>query len=165
MSLKLRMSQERFSRIGSKAGGSSLKISTKALRRQSPTWGLGFSTKVADEYQCRFQRSRCHWWIVHFSNGLSQNICKNAVMPWKGNELFNIDILQDSDKYVIAISLILEKRPWRKNMYKRVLSCFSTRTSRMGFLGLGPLPTRIIEGYLVEKSCPKNSEVGKGTTF
>ncbi|MFT5772286.1 MAG: signal transduction histidine kinase [Algoriphagus sp.] len=159
--VKLRMVTERFSSIGSKPViqpenlYESIEETITYLRPR-------ISTKVemninADSKDLDAMMNRPLFeWVI-------ENICKNAVDAMKGKGTINIDILQDSDKYVI-VDITDTGKGMEKNMYKRVFNPgFSTRPRGWG-LGL-TLAKRIIEGYHGGKIFVKNSEVGKGTTF
>jgi signal transduction histidine kinase len=159
--VKLRMVTERFSSIGSKPViqpenlYESIEETITYLRPR-------ISTKVemninADSKDLDAMMNRPLFeWVI-------ENICKNAVDAMKGKGTINIDILQDSDKYVI-VDITDNGKGMEKNMYKRVFNPgFSTRPRGWG-LGL-TLAKRIIEGYHGGKIFVKNSEVGKGTTF
>ena len=159
--VKLRMVTERFSSIGSKPViqpenlHESIEETITYLRPR-------ISTKVemninADSKDLDAMMNRPLFeWVI-------ENICKNAVDAMKGKGTINIDILQDSDKYVI-VDITDTGKGMEKNMYKRVFNPgFSTRPRGWG-LGL-TLAKRIIEGYHGGKIFVKNSEVGKGTTF
>ena len=92
-----------------------------------------------------------------------ENICKNGVDAMKGKGVITIDVLQDSDKYVI-VDISDTGKGMEKSMFKKVFNPgFSTRQRGWG-LGL-TLAKRIIEGYHGGKIFVKNSELGKGTTF
>jgi len=159
--VKLRMVTERFSSIGSKPViqpenlYESIEETITYLRPR-------ISTKVemninADSKDLDAMMNRPLFeWVI-------ENICKNAVDAMKGKGTINIDILQDSDKYVI-VDITDTGKGMEKNMYKRVFNPgFSTRPRGWG-LGL-TVAKRIIEGYHGGKIFVKNSEVGKGTTF
>jgi signal transduction histidine kinase len=159
--VKLRMVTERFSSIGSKPViqpenlYESIEDTITYLRPR-------ISTKVemninADSKDLDAMMNRPLFeWVI-------ENICKNAVDAMKGKGTITIDVLQDSDKFVI-VDISDTGKGMEKNMYKRVFNAgFSTRHRGWG-LGL-TLAKRIIEGYHGGKIFVKNSEVGKGTTF
>jgi signal transduction histidine kinase len=159
--VKLRMVTERFSSIGSKPViqpenlYESIEETITYLRPR-------ISTKVemninADSKDLDAMMNRPLFeWVI-------ENICKNAVDAMKGKGTITIDVLQDSDKFVI-VDISDTGKGMEKNMYKRVFNAgFSTRHRGWG-LGL-TLAKRIIEGYHGGKIFVKNSEVGKGTTF
>jgi signal transduction histidine kinase len=159
--VKLRMVTERFSSIGSKPViqpenlYESIEETITYLRPR-------ISTKVemninADSKDLDAMMNRPLFeWVI-------ENICKNAVDAMKGKGIITIDVLQDSDKFVI-VDISDTGKGMDKNMYKRVFNPgFSTRHRGWG-LGL-TLAKRIIEGYHGGKIFVKNSEVGKGTTF
>ena len=159
--VKLRMVTERFSSIGSKPViqpenlYESIEETITYLRpRISTKVEMNINTDSKD-LDAMMNRPLFEWVI--------ENICKNAVDAMKGKGTINIDILQDSDKYVI-VDITDTGKGMEKNMYKRVFNPgFSTRPRGWG-LGL-TLAKRIIEGYHGGKIFVKNSEVGKGTTF
>jgi signal transduction histidine kinase len=92
-----------------------------------------------------------------------ENICKNAVDAMKGKGTITINVLQDSDKYVL-VDITDTGKGMDKNMYKRVFNPGFTTRQRGWGLGL-TLAKRIVEGYHGGKIFVKTSEVGKGTTF
>jgi len=159
--VKLRMVTERFSSIGSKPViqpenlYESIEETITYLRpRISAKVEMNINADSKD-LDAMMNRPLFEWVI--------ENICKNAVDAMKGKGTINIDILQDSDKYVI-VDITDTGKGMEKNMYKRVFNPgFSTRPRGWG-LGL-TLAKRIIEGYHGGKIFVKNSEVGKGTTF
>lgn len=159
--VKLRMVTERFSSIGSKPViqpenlYESIEETITYLRPR-------ISTKVemninADSKDLDAMMNRPLFeWVI-------ENICKNAVDAMKGKGTITIDVLQDSDKFVI-VDITDTGKGMEKNMFKRVFNPgFSTRQRGWG-LGL-TLAKRIIEGYHGGKIFVKNSEIGKGTTF
>ncbi|EAZ79509.1 sensor histidine kinase [Algoriphagus machipongonensis] len=159
--VKLRMVTERFSSIGSKPV-----IQTENLY-ESIEETINYlrpriSTKVdliinADTKDLDAMMNRPLFeWVV-------ENICKNAVDAMKGKGKITIDVIQDSDKFVI-VDITDTGKGMEKRMYKKVFNPgFSTRQRGWG-LGL-TLAKRIIEGYHGGKIFVKNSEVGVGTTF
>jgi signal transduction histidine kinase len=92
-----------------------------------------------------------------------ENICKNAVDAMRGKGVITIDVLQDSDKFVIVDITDTGKGIEKRNFKKVFNPGFSTRQRGWG-LGL-TLAKRIVEGYHGGKIFVKNSEIGKGTTF
>ncbi len=159
--VKLRMVTERFSSIGSKPviqPGNVYEVIEETINYLRPR----ISTKVdmnihADSKDLDAMMNKPLFeWVV-------ENICKNAVDAMKGKGRIDIEILQDSDKYVI-IDITDTGKGMEKRMYKRVFNPgFSTRHRGWG-LGL-TLAKRIVEGYHGGRIYVKNSEVGKGTTF
>jgi signal transduction histidine kinase len=159
--VKLRMVTERFSSIGSKPViqpenlYESIEETIAYLRPRISTKVTMNINADSKDLDAMMNRPLFEWVI--------ENICKNAVDAMKGKGTINIDILQDSDKYVI-VDITDTGKGMEKNMFKRVFNPgFSTRQRGWG-LGL-TLAKRIIEGYHGGKIFVKNSEVGKGTTF
>jgi signal transduction histidine kinase len=159
--VKLRMVTERFSSIGSKPVIQSenlYEVIEETINYLRPR----ISTKVemvinADSRDLDAMMNKPLFeWVI-------ENICKNAVDAMKGIGKISIDVIQDSDKYVI-VDISDTGRGIEKRNYKKVFNPgFSTRKRGWG-LGL-TLAKRIIEGYHGGKIFIKNSEVGKGTTF
>ncbi|PZX60134.1 histidine kinase/DNA gyrase B/HSP90-like ATPase [Algoriphagus ratkowskyi] len=159
--VKLRMVTERFSSIGSKPviqTGNVYETIEDTINYLRPR----ISTKVemniyADSKDLEAMMNKPLFeWVI-------ENICKNAVDAMKGKGKIDIEILQDSDKFVI-IDITDTGKGMEKNMYRRVFNPgFSTRQRGWG-LGL-TLAKRIVEGYHGGKIFVKHSEVGKGTTF
>ncbi len=159
--VKLRMVTERFSSIGSKPviQPENLYI---ALDETINYLRPRISTKVdlvinsdAQDLEAMMNRPLFEWVI--------ENICKNAVDAMRGKGKITIDVIQDSDKFVL-IDITDTGKGMEKKMYNRVFNPgFSTRQRGWG-LGL-TLAKRIIEGYHGGKIFVKHSELGKGTTF
>jgi signal transduction histidine kinase len=159
--VKLRMVTERFSSIGSKPVIQSenlYQVIEETINYLRPR----ISTKVdmsvnsdSRDLDAMMNKPLFEWVI--------ENICKNAVDAMKGKGTITIDILQDSDKYVIVDITDTGKGIEKKNFRKVFNPGFSTRQRGWG-LGL-TLAKRIVEGYHGGKIFVKNSEVGKGTTF
>ncbi|WP_296697958.1 ATP-binding protein [Algoriphagus sp.] len=159
--VKLRMVTERFSSIGSKPVIQpenlfySLEETVNYLRPR-------ISTKVdmkinsdSKDLEAMMNKPLFEWVI--------ENICKNAVDAMKGKGSISIDVIQDSDKFVI-VDITDTGKGMEKKMYKKVFNPgFSTRQRGWG-LGL-TLAKRIIEGYHGGKIFVKHSELGVGTTF
>lgn len=159
--VKLRMVTERFSSIGSRPVIQTENL-YESIEETITYLRPRISTKVqmninADSKDLDAMMNRPLFeWVI-------ENICKNAVDAMKGKGIITIDVLQDSDKFVI-VDISDTGKGMDKNMYKRVFNPgFSTRHRGWG-LGL-TLAKRIIEGYHGGKIFVKNSEVGKGTTF
>jgi len=159
--VKLRMVTERFSSIGSKPVIKPenlyevLEETINYLRpRISTKVELSINTDSKD-LEAMMNKPLFEWVI--------ENICKNAVDAMKGKGIIVINVLQDSDKFVL-VDITDTGKGMEKKMYKRVFNPgFSTRQRGWG-LGL-TLAKRIVEGYHGGKIFVKNSEVGKGTTF
>lgn len=159
--VKLRMVTERFSSIGSKPvikSGNVFEAIEETINYLRPR----ISTKVdmniyADSTDLDAMMNKPLFeWVI-------ENICKNAVDAMRGKGTIDIEILQDSDKFVI-IDITDTGKGMEKRMYKRVFNPgFSTRQRGWG-LGL-TLAKRIVEGYHGGRIFVKHSEVGKGTTF
>lgn len=159
--VKLRMVTERFSSIGSKPV---IQVENlyHAIEETINYLRPRISTKVdleiisdTKDLEALMNKPLFEWVI--------ENICKNAVDAMKGKGKITINILQDSDKYVI-VDIQDTGKGMEKAMYKKVFNPgFSTRQRGWG-LGL-TLAKRIIEGYHGGKIFVKSSELGKGTTF
>ena len=159
--VKLRMVTERFSSIGSKPV---IQVENlyHAIEETINYLRPRISTKVdleiisdTKDLEALMNKPLFEWVI--------ENICKNAVDAMKGKGKITINILQDSDKYVI-VDIQDTGKGMEKAMFKKVFNPgFSTRKRGWG-LGL-TLAKRIIEGYHGGKIFVKNSEIGKGTTF
>lgn len=159
--VKLRMVTERFSSIGSKPviqPENLYEVIEETITYLRPR----ISTKVemnihADTKDLDAMMNKPLFeWVI-------ENICKNAVDAMKGKGTLTIDILQDSDKYVIVDISDTGKGIEKKNLRKVFNPGFSTRQRGWG-LGL-TLAKRIVEGYHGGKIFVKSSELGKGTTF
>lgn len=159
--VKLRMVTERFSSIGSKPviqAENLYEVIEETINYLRPR----ISTKVdmqiysdTKDLDAMMNKPLFEWVI--------ENICKNAVDAMKGKGSLRIDILQDSDKYVIVDITDTGKGIDRRSFKKVFNPGFSTRQRGWG-LGL-TLAKRIVEGYHGGRIFVKNSEVGKGTTF
>lgn len=159
--VKLRMVTERFSNIGSKPviqPENLYQVIDETINYLRPR----ISTKVdmmihADSKDLEAMMNKPLFeWVI-------ENICKNGVDAMKGKGTITIDVLQDSDKYVIIDISDTGKGIEKKNFRKVFNPGFSTRQRGWG-LGL-TLAKRIIEGYHGGKIFVKSSEIGKGTTF
>jgi signal transduction histidine kinase len=159
--VKLRMVTERFSSIGSKPmiqAENLYQVIEETITYLRPR----ISTKVdlnikADSRDLDAMMNKPLFeWVI-------ENICKNAVDAMKGKGTITIELLQDSDKFVI-IDITDNGKGMEKRLFKKVFNPgFSTRQRGWG-LGL-TLAKRIIESYHGGKIFVKNSEVGVGTTF
>ncbi len=159
--VKLRMVTERFSSIGSKPMIKSENL-YEVLEETIAYLRPRISTKVeliinADSKDLDAMMNKPLFeWVI-------ENICKNAVDAMKGKGKITIDVLQESDKFVL-IDITDNGKGMEKRLFNRVFNPgFSTRQRGWG-LGL-TLAKRIIEGYHGGKIFVKNSEVGVGTTF
>lgn len=159
--VKLRMVTERFSSIGSKPvikPENLYEVIEETINYLRPR----ISTKVdlsinADSKDLEAMMNKPLFeWVI-------ENICKNAVDAMKGKGIITINVLQDSDKYVL-VDITDTGKGMDKNMYKRVFNPGFTTRQRGWGLGL-TLAKRIVEGYHGGKIFVKTSEVGKGTTF
>lgn len=159
--VKLRMVTERFSSIGSKPvikPENLYEVIEESINYLRPR----ISTKVdllinADSKDLEAMMNKPLFeWVI-------ENICKNAVDAMKGKGTITINVLQDSDKYVL-VDITDTGKGMDKNMYKRVFNPGFTTRQRGWGLGL-TLAKRIVEGYHGGKIFVKTSEVGKGTTF
>ncbi|MFL0684552.1 MAG: sensor histidine kinase [Algoriphagus aquaeductus] len=159
--VKLRMVTERFSSIGSKPVIQPenlyqvIEETITYLRPRISTKVDMFINSDSKDLDAMLNKPLFEWVV--------ENICKNAVDAMKGKGTITIDILQDSDKYVIVDITDTGKGIEKKNFRKVFNPGFSTRQRGWG-LGL-TLAKRIVEGYHGGKIFVKNSEVGKGTTF
>jgi signal transduction histidine kinase len=159
--VKLRMVTERFSNIGSKPviqAENLYEVIEETINYLRPR----ISTKVelqinsdSKDIDAMMNKPLFEWVI--------ENICKNAVDAMKGKGTITLNILQDSDKYVIIDISDTGKGIEKKNFKKVFYPGFSTRHRGWG-LGL-TLAKRIVEGYHGGRIFVKNSELGKGTTF
>ena len=159
--VKLRMVTERFSSIGSKPvikPENLYEVIEESINYLRPR----ISTKVelvinADSKDLEaMMNKQLFEWVI-------ENICKNAVDAMKGKGMITIDILQDSDKYVL-VDITDTGKGMDKKMFKKVFNPGFTTRQRGWGLGL-TLAKRIVEGYHGGKISVKNSELGKGTTF
>lgn len=159
--VKLRMVTERFSSIGSKPVIQPenlyqvIEETITYLRPRISTKVDMFINSDSKDLDAMMNKPLFEWVV--------ENICKNAVDAMKGKGTITIDILQDSDKYVIVDITDTGKGIEKKDFRKVFNPGFSTRKRGWG-LGL-TLAKRIVEGYHGGKIFVKNSEVGKGTTF
>lgn len=159
--VKLRMVTERFSSIGSKPVIQSENVFVvvdDAITYLRPRISSKVEMTVngyAQEIEAMINKPLFEWVI--------ENICKNAVDAMKGQGKIEIDIIKESEQYVI-VDITDTGKGIDKRMFKRVFNPgFSTRKRGWG-LGL-TLAKRIIEGYHQGKVFVKQSEIGKGTTF
>jgi signal transduction histidine kinase len=159
--VKLRMVTERFSSIGSKPVIQAenlyqvIEETISYLRPRISTKVDMFINSDSKDLDAMMNKPLFEWVI--------ENICKNAVDAMKGKGTITIDILQDSDKYVLVDITDTGKGIEKKNFRKVFNPGLSTRKRGWG-LGL-TLAKRIVEGYHGGKIFVKNSELGKGTTF
>ncbi|MAN86740.1 MAG: histidine kinase [Algoriphagus sp.] len=159
--VKLRMVTERFSSIGSKPmiqAENLYQVIEETITYLRPR----ISTKVdlnikADSRDLDAMMNKPLFeWVI-------ENICKNAVDAMKGKGTITIELLQDSDKFVI-IDITDNGKGMEKRLFRKVFNPgFSTRQRGWG-LGL-TLAKRLIESYHGGKIFVKSSEVGVGTTF
>lgn len=159
--VKLRMVTERFSSIGSKPvikPENLFEVIEESINYLRPR----VSTKVeliinADSKDLEaMMNKQLFEWVI-------ENICKNAVDAMKGKGIITIDILQDSDKFVL-VDITDTGKGMDKKIFKKVFNPGFTTRKRGWGLGL-TLAKRIVEGYHGGKVSVKNSELGKGTTF
>jgi signal transduction histidine kinase len=159
--VKLRMVTERFSSIGSKPviqPENLYEVIEETINYLRPR----ISTKVelninadSKDLDALMNKPLMEWVI--------ENICKNAVDAMRGKGIITINVLQDSDKFVIVDITDTGKGIEKRNFKKVFNPGFSTRQRGWG-LGL-TLAKRIVEGYHGGKIFVKSSEIGKGTTF
>lgn len=159
--VKLRMVTERFSSIGSKPVIQAENL-YKSIEETINYLRPRISTKVdlqiqtdAQDLEAMINKPLFEWVI--------ENICKNAVDAMKGKGKITIEILQDSDKFVLVDIKDTGKGIEKKN-FKRVFNPgYSTRQRGWG-LGL-TLAKRIIESYHGGRIFVRSSELEQGTTF
>lgn len=159
--VKLRMVTERFSSIGSTPSiqpENVFSIIDDAINYLRPRISSKVGIKIngyANNVEALINKPLFEWVI--------ENICKNAVDAMKGQGSISIDIIKESEKFVL-IDITDTGKGMDKKMFKKVfIPGFTTRQRGWG-LGL-TLAKRIIEGYHKGKIFVKNSELGKGTTF
>lgn len=159
--VKLRMVTERFSSIGSKPvilSENVYAVVDDAIMYLRPRISSKVEMTVngyAKDVEAMINKPLFEWVI--------ENICKNAVDAMKGIGKIEINIIKESEQYVI-VDISDTGKGMEKRMYKRVFNPgFSTRKRGWG-LGL-TLAKRIVEGYHQGKVFVKHSEIGKGTTF
>lgn len=159
--VKLRMVTERFSSIGSKPVIQSENL-FQVIEETIVYLRPRISTKVAltinadaETLEAMMNKPLFEWVI--------ENICKNAVDAMKGKGEIQIDILQDSDKFVVVDISDTGKGIPKKNFKRVFYPGFSTRHRGWG-LGL-TLVKRIIEGYHGGRVFVKSSEPGVKTIF
>lgn len=159
--VKLRMVTERFSSIGSKPVILSENVyavvddAIMYLRTRISSKVEMTVNGYAKDVEAMINKPLFEWVI--------ENICKNAVDAMKGIGKIEINIIKESEQYVI-VDISDTGKGMEKRMYKRVFNPgFSTRKRGWG-LGL-TLAKRIVEGYHQGKVFVKHSEIGKGTTF
>jgi signal transduction histidine kinase len=159
--VKLRMVTERFSSIGSKPQiqpENLYQVIEETITYLRPRISTKVEMKINSDTKDldAMMNKPLFEWVI-------ENICKNAVDAMRGKGVLTIDILQDSDKYVIVDITDTGKGIEKKNFNKVFNPGFSTRQRGWG-LGL-TLAKRIVEGYHGGRIFVKNSEIGKGTTF
>lgn len=159
--VKLRMVTERFSSIGStpviqpENVYQTVEEAVNYLRpRLSSKVDIQLNSHAENIYA--MMNKPLFEWVV-------ENICKNAVDAMKGRGDILINIVKDSEKYII-IDISDNGKGMEKSMFKKVFNPGFTTRQRGWGLGL-TLAQRIIEGYHNGKIFVKTSEMGKGTTF
>lgn len=159
--VKLRMVTERFSSIGSKPSiqlENVFSVIDEAISYLRPRISSKVDIKIngyANNIEAMINKPLFEWVI--------ENICKNAVDAMKGQGSIAIDIIKESEKFVI-VDITDTGKGMDKNLYKKVFNPGFTTRQRGWGLGL-TLAKRIIEGYHKGKIFVKTSELGKGTTF
>lgn len=159
--VKLRMVTERFSSIGSTPSIQAenvFMVIDEAIGYLRPRISSKVEMKVngySKDIEAMLNKPLFEWVI--------ENICKNAVDAMKGQGVISIDIIKESEKYVI-VDITDTGKGMEKGYYKRVFNPGFTTRQRGWGLGL-TLAKRIIEGYHKGKVFVKQSELGKGTTF
>jgi signal transduction histidine kinase len=159
--VKLRMVTERFSSIGStpviqpENVYHTVEEAVNYLRpRLSSKVDIQLNSH-ADNIYAMMNKPLFEWVI--------ENICKNAVDAMKGRGEIMINIVKDSEKFIV-IDITDNGKGMEKSMFKKVFNPGFTTRKRGWGLGL-TLAQRIIEGYHKGKVFVKASEMGKGTTF
>ncbi len=159
--VKLKMVTERFSSIGSKPMIQAENLfavieETITYLRPRISTKVEFEIKAdARDLEAMMNKPLFEWVI--------ENICKNAVDAMKGKGKLTIEILQDSDKFVVVDITDSGKGIEKKNFKKVFNPGYSTRQRGWG-LGL-TLAKRIIESYHGGRIFVRSSEPGIGTTF
>jgi len=159
--VKLRMVTERFSSIGSTPviqPENVYQTVEEAVNYLRPRLSSKVDIQLnshADNIIAMMNKPLFEWVI--------ENICKNAVDAMKGRGEILINIVKDSEKFII-IDITDNGKGMEKSMFKKVFNPGFTTRQRGWGLGL-TLAQRIIEGYHKGKIFVKASEMGKGTTF
>ncbi|HSJ68410.1 MAG TPA: ATP-binding protein [Anditalea sp.] len=159
--VKLRMVTERFSSIGSTPviqPENVYQTVEEAVNYLRPRLSSKVDIQLnshADNIYAMMNKPLFEWVV--------ENICKNAVDAMKGRGDILINIVKDSEKYII-IDISDNGKGMEKSMFKKVFNPGFTTRQRGWGLGL-TLAQRIIEGYHNGKIYVKASEMGKGTTF
>jgi len=159
--VKLRMVTERFSSIGSTPviqPENVYQTVEEAVNYLRPRLSSKVDIQLnshADNIYAMMNKPLFEWVI--------ENICKNAVDAMKGRGEIMINIVKDSEKFIV-IDISDNGKGMEKSMFKKVFNPGFTTRKRGWGLGL-TLAQRIIEGYHKGKVFVKASEMGKGTTF
>ncbi len=158
---KLKIITERFSNIGSTPVIKSENV-FQSVEETISYLRPRISSKVsihlnshAENIHAMINRPLFEWVI--------ENICKNAVDAMKGQGAIHIDIVKESEKFVI-VDITDTGKGMEKKMFKKVFNPGFTTRQRGWGLGL-TLAKRIIEGYHKGRVFVNHSELGKGTTF
>ncbi|NHE55318.1 sensor histidine kinase [Cyclobacterium plantarum] len=158
---KLSMVTERFSNIGSSPvikPENVHQVIGDAINYLRPRISSKVSIELnshAEYIYAQMNRSLFEWVI--------ENICKNAVDAMKGQGAIRINIVKESEKYVL-IDINDTGKGIEKKMFAKVFNPGFTTRQRGWGLGL-TLAKRIIEGYHKGRIFVNASELGKGTTF
>ncbi|MFO7824667.1 MAG: ATP-binding protein [Cyclobacterium sp.] len=158
---KLSMVTERFSNIGSSPvikPENVYQVIGDAINYLRPRISSKVSIELnshAEFIYAQMNRSLFEWVI--------ENICKNAVDAMKGQGAISINIVKESEKYVL-IDISDTGKGIEKKMFGKVFNPGFTTRQRGWGLGL-TLAKRIIEGYHKGRIFVSSSELGKGSTF
>jgi len=158
---KLSMVTERFSNIGSSPvikPENVHQVIGDAINYLRPRISSKVSIELnshAEFIYAQMNRSLFEWVI--------ENICKNAVDAMKGQGAISINIVKESEKYVL-IDISDTGKGIEKKMFAKVFNPGFTTRQRGWGLGL-TLAKRIIEGYHKGRIFVSSSELGKGSTF
>lgn len=159
--VKLRMVTERFSSIGSAPAiqpENLFLVIDEAVNYLRPRISSKVEIKINSDVRNieAMMNKPLFEWVI-------ENICKNAVDAMRGQGRIEIDVIKESEKYVI-VDISDTGKGMEKQLFKKVFTPgFTTRRRGWG-LGL-TLAKRIIEGYHNGKVFVKQSELGVGTTF
>ncbi|SHM59351.1 Signal transduction histidine kinase [Cyclobacterium lianum] len=158
---KLTMVTERFSNIGSSPvirPENVHQVIGDAINYLRPRLSSKVSIELnshAEHIYAQMNRSLFEWVI--------ENICKNAVDAMKGQGAIRINIVKESEKFVL-VDINDTGKGIEKKMFAKVFNPGFTTRQRGWGLGL-TLAKRIIEGYHKGRIFVSSSELGKGSTF
>lgn len=159
--VKLRMVTERFSSIGSAPAiqpENLFLVIDEAVNYLRPRISSKIEIRINSDVKNieAMMNKPLFEWVI-------ENICKNAVDAMKGQGKIDIDIIKESEKYVV-VDISDTGKGMEKQLFKKVFTPGFTTRKRGWGLGL-TLAKRIIEGYHKGKVFVKQSELGVGTTF